>query len=192
MTLIDAPTVPEAVIDTQSVLDWLYFHDPACAGWEAARQAGQWRGVASAAMRAELAHVLGRMFLPDSSAERNAQVLADFDARITVVEAPEAGSVGAPRCRDRDDQKFIELAVARRVRWLVSRDKMVLKLRSRLRALAGVGVLGAPGWNTELAAGLLHRAGEDLGAPISSEGGTDAVLASGDVNLAGRFTQCQG
>ncbi len=191
MTLIDAPTVPEAVIDTQSVLDWLYFHDPACAGWEAARQAGQWRGVASAAMRAELAHVLGRMFLPHSSAERNAQVLADFDARITVVEAPEAGSVGAPRCRDRDDQKFIELAVARRVRWLVSRDKMVLKLRSRLRAL-GVGVLGAHGWNAELEAGLLHRAGEDIGSPIGSEGGANAVFAFWDVNLAGGLTQRQG
>jgi predicted nucleic acid-binding protein len=150
MTFTDTPTVPEAVIDTQSLLDWLYFQDPACAGWEAARQAGHWRGVASAAMRAELAHVLGRMFLPHSSAERNAQVLADFDARITVVEAPEPGSVGAPRCRDRDDQKFIELAVARRVRWLVSRDKMVLKLKNRVHTLADVAILNATAWNAAL------------------------------------------
>lgn len=151
MTLPEAAlTAPEAVIDTQSLLDWLYFHDPVCAQWETARQAGHWRGVASAAMRAELAHVLGRMFLPHSSAERNAQVLADFDARIIVVEAPEAGSVGAPRCRDRDDQKFIELAVARRVRWLVSRDKMVLKLKNRIHAQTEVTILNATAWNAVL------------------------------------------
>lgn len=145
------PGLPEVVIDTQSVLDWLYFHDPACAGWEAARQAGCWCGVASAEMRAELAHVLGRMFLPGCTPERAAQVLADFDARIRRVEAPEPGSLAAPRCRDRDDQKFIELALVRRVRWLVSRDKMVLKLKGRLRAQAGVEVLTAAGWNAALA-----------------------------------------
>lgn len=145
------PAVAEAVVDTQSVLDWLYFRDPACAGWEAARLAGRWHGVASAEMRAELAHVLGRMFLPACTPERAAQVLADFDARIRLVEAPVPDSLAAPRCRDRDDQKFIELALARRVRWLVSRDKMVLKLKGRLRALAGVEVLTAPGWNAALA-----------------------------------------
>ncbi|WP_369293093.1 PIN domain-containing protein [Klebsiella variicola] len=37
-------------------------------------------------------------------------------------------------CRDQDDQKFIDLALDARARWLVSRDKAVLALAKRARA----------------------------------------------------------
>ncbi|MBS2131734.1 PIN domain-containing protein [Burkholderia thailandensis] len=36
-----------------------------------------------------------------------------------------------PKCRDRDDQKFLELAYAARADWLVSKDRALLKLTRR-------------------------------------------------------------
>jgi predicted nucleic acid-binding protein len=37
-----------------------------------------------------------------------------------------------PRCKDRDDQKFLELAHTARADWLVSKDRAVLKLARRV------------------------------------------------------------
>jgi uncharacterized protein len=36
-----------------------------------------------------------------------------------------------PKCKDRDDQKFLELAHAARAEWLVSKDRALLKLTRR-------------------------------------------------------------
>ncbi|KVE39145.1 PIN domain-containing protein [Burkholderia sp. TSV86] len=36
-----------------------------------------------------------------------------------------------PKCKDRDDQKFLELAYAARAGWLVSKDRALLKLARR-------------------------------------------------------------
>ncbi|MBX3622048.1 MAG: PIN domain-containing protein [Rhizobacter sp.] len=48
------------------------------------------------------------------------------------------------RCTDPDDQKFIDLAVAN-ARWLVSRDRAVLKL-ARRAALFGLQVVSPDRW----------------------------------------------
>jgi predicted nucleic acid-binding protein len=37
-------------------------------------------------------------------------------------------------CRDPDDQKFIDLALAAKAQWLVSRDKALLALAKRAKA----------------------------------------------------------
>jgi predicted nucleic acid-binding protein len=37
-----------------------------------------------------------------------------------------------PKCKDRDDQKFLELAHASGAHWLVSKDRAVLKLARRV------------------------------------------------------------
>ncbi|HEY1610523.1 MAG TPA: PIN domain-containing protein, partial [Paraburkholderia sp.] len=37
-----------------------------------------------------------------------------------------------PQCKDRDDQKFLELAHASGAAWLVSKDRAVLKLAKRV------------------------------------------------------------
>lgn len=141
---------PEAVLDTQAVLDWWWFHDPCTAGWEDLRLAGHWHWVATAAMRAELAHVLARGHLPGDAQDRQAQVLAAFDARCSLTPEPAPQPAGwslGLRCTDRDDQKFIDLAAARRVRWLISRDKAVLKLRRKLAERCGVAVLAPRDWH---------------------------------------------
>jgi predicted nucleic acid-binding protein len=57
----------------------------------------------------------------------------DTVARLSQLIAPEppADERPLPKCRDRDDQKFLELAHASRAAWLVSKDRAVLKLARR-------------------------------------------------------------
>ncbi|MDE2297629.1 MAG: PIN domain-containing protein, partial [Burkholderiales bacterium] len=61
MELPDPALAPAIVVlDTNVVLDWLVFHNPECGPLHASITAGRVRWVATAAMRDELAHVLGR------------------------------------------------------------------------------------------------------------------------------------
>jgi predicted nucleic acid-binding protein len=46
-----------------------------------------------------------------------------------------------PVCKDRDDQKFLALADAARVAYLVSKDRAVLKLKRRMAKYCDVAVL---------------------------------------------------
>ena len=52
-------------------------------------------------------------------------------SRLVAPEPPPADAPPLPKCRDRDDQKFLELAHASRADWLVSKDRAVLKLAKR-------------------------------------------------------------
>ena len=49
------------------------------------------------------------------------------------------------RCTDADDQMFIDLAVSHRARWLLSRDRAVLKL-ARRAAKQGVLIMPPEAW----------------------------------------------
>lgn len=140
----------ETILDSQAVLDWLYFEDPGTQAWEALRQAGAWTWIATQAMHDELAHVLGRGCLRPG-ARSATQVLADYRARVNWVEP---GVAPNPRlvCSDADDQKFLDLAVIRRTPWLVSRDKAVLKLRARAQRLHRITICPPALWLSLLAA----------------------------------------
>jgi len=133
---------PCIVIDTNIVLDLLVFDDPAWAPLRAALDAGEWRWIATAPMRVELARVLGypliaRRLIKD--ARTPTSVLAAFDAQVHAIEAQAARAPFV--CRDPDDQIFIDLAVAHRA-WLLSKDNAVLSMRKRLATL-GVVVAAA-------------------------------------------------
>jgi predicted nucleic acid-binding protein len=149
MPLPHAP--PAAVIDTQSVLDWLYFHNPACAQWEVTRQAGQWRWVASLALRHELALVLGRGQIGARWPGDATQVLRHFDQHASLCPQPDTAPRHWPRCTDREDQKFIDLALSHQARWLVSRDKAVLKLSRKCWAVGQVEIVRPNDWRAPCA-----------------------------------------
>lgn len=126
-------TTSIAVLDSNVVLDWLVFRNPDSAGVAAAILAGDVRWVATRAMRDELAHVLARghldVWAPDVDA-----LWAHWDRHCAELPTPEpAGLPGRLRCSDPDDQKFIDLAVACGARWLLTRDRAVLRLAKRLR-----------------------------------------------------------
>ena len=127
------------VIDTNIALDLLVFEDPAQAALRQALAAGALEWIATAAMRDELARVLGYPLIARrlQAAGRQAQaVLAAFDAGTRRIEGvpPRAPCV----CSDPDDQVFIDLAVAQGAR-LLSKDRAVLSMRKRLATL-GVAV----------------------------------------------------
>lgn len=123
------------VLDTNIVLDAFVFDDPAARPLKAALAGFQLQWVATKAMRDELARVLAypkivpRLVYHQVSA---AHVLAQFDGQATLVDTAPKASV---TCRDPDDQKFIDLAVAHQA-MLLSKDNAVLCMRKRLSVLS--------------------------------------------------------
>ncbi|WP_310567308.1 putative toxin-antitoxin system toxin component, PIN family [Hydrogenophaga sp.] len=126
------------VIDTNVVLDLFLYEDPATVPLRALLAEAPTRWLATAVMREELRRVLlypqvvKRM---DARALSADTILAAFDARTQIVDsAPKAPYT----CKDGDDQKFIDLAVAHTA-VLLSKDKAVLCMAKRLARL-GVAV----------------------------------------------------
>lgn len=126
------------VLDTNIVLDlWLY-KDPATPDLLAALAQQKVTWLATQVMRDELErvlaypHIVKRLTFSQIEA---ADMLAQFDAHAKLIPvAARAMYV----CKDVDDQKFIDLAVAHTAQ-LVSKDKAVLTMRNRLARL-GVAV----------------------------------------------------
>lgn len=124
------------VLDTHIVLDLFVFQDLATEPLRQALDEGGWHWIATVAMRDELQRVL---LYPQIALRLRGRAAAevifqfDFNAHLVPV-APKAPAT----CRDPDDQKFIDLAVAHQAQ-LLSKDKAVLCLKKRLLAL-GVGM----------------------------------------------------
>lgn len=127
------------VLDTQVWLDWLHFQDPRCACLASLHAGKAGELIVNLAGRAEWQRVLGYPALKLDQAARQ-RLMAAFDARCSV-QATTAPDPGLPRCRDPDDQKFIDLAVRERAAVLLSRDRALLVLDRRLRRGCGVAVL---------------------------------------------------
>lgn len=129
------------VIDTNVVLDLFVFDDPAVAPLRAALLEGGVDWVASEAMREELRRVLDYPHLASRLAEQGPlAVLAAFDRHARRVEPADKAPF---TCRDPDDQRFIDLAVAHGAA-LLSKDAQVLALSRRL---ARIGVRVSRSWS---------------------------------------------
>ena len=119
------------VLDTNIVLDVFVFADAAALPVREGLQSGGLDWLATRAMRDELERVLAypqivpRLAFYGLDADA---VLAGFDRHARLVDVPPKASV---TCKDADDQKFIDLAVAHKS-VLLSKDKAVLALRKRL------------------------------------------------------------
>ena len=119
------------VIDTNIVLDLWLFEDPATIPLRAALQSGAISHLATASMRDELERVLTYPHLAKRMARSNIQaqdILSRFDEYLL---AAEPAVKAACTCKDPDDQKFIDLAVAHAVP-LLSKDKAILCMKKRL------------------------------------------------------------
>ncbi len=134
-----AALVPvRVVLDTNIVLDlWLY-KDAATSQLLAALEGKAVQWLATQGMRDELervlvyAHIVKRLAFSQLVAE---DILVQFDTHARLVPvAPKCQFV----CKDRDDQKFIDLAAQHQTQ-LISKDKAVLTMRNRMSRL-GVGV----------------------------------------------------
>jgi putative PIN family toxin of toxin-antitoxin system len=116
------------VLDTQVVLDWLWFADGRTHTLARALTQGHLRWIATPAMRTELACVLPRL-QPRASTPSCEHVLTLMDLHVRHWHEPAAQ---APlQCRDPDDQKFLDLALEARAPWLLTRDRALLALARR-------------------------------------------------------------
>ena len=119
------------VIDTNIVLDLWLFEDPATVPLRTALQSGRITHLATNSMREELARVLTYPHIVKRMAKSNIQahdILSRFDEHHL---AAEPAAKAPCTCKDPDDQKFIDLAVAHAVP-LLSKDAAILCMKKRL------------------------------------------------------------
>jgi putative PIN family toxin of toxin-antitoxin system len=139
---VGAPFFPSKrlVLDTNIWLDWLVFEDTGIAHIRQLQEAGRLEIVVDAVCEAEFAEVITRKF-QKKSLDRQAQAAAlarlrrlstRIDARPTT---PERARL--PACRDPDDQKFLELALAAGADVLVTKDRALLELARRRKKQVG-------------------------------------------------------
>lgn len=118
------------VLDTNVVLDLFHWANVDAVPIMAALEAGDIECLADERTLDELQRVLTYPQLkltPEMIAERWAR----YRGLVSVVDDGDAPPL--PRCKDRDDQKFLELAARSGADLLVSKDKALLKLRGRTR-----------------------------------------------------------
>jgi len=117
------------VLDTQVWIDWLVFDDPAVAPIRAAVAAGRAEVVIDRECEAELARALGyplgkRSVDVQDCLKRCSELCRKPDPPLLPVRH-------LPKCRDPDDQKFLELAAAAGADCLITRDRALLALAKR-------------------------------------------------------------
>jgi uncharacterized protein len=115
------------------VLDLVVFDDPSITGLRAGIEAGEVVILASRECLDELRRVLAYPGF-GLDAARQAAALEWFATRVELSDPVRVGAF-LPRCSDRDDQKFLELAWAGKADRLVTKDKALLALRRRVAKL---------------------------------------------------------
>jgi putative PIN family toxin of toxin-antitoxin system len=126
--------VSAIVLDTNIVLDLFVFSDPASHALCAALERGEVWGLATADMHDELVRVLAYPQIVKSlrfHAIAPERVVQRWNACVRRVEPATKAPV---TCKDADDQKFIDLAVAHQAP-LLSKDQAVLCMARRLQPL---------------------------------------------------------
>jgi len=130
-TLEDPARARRVVLDSNVWIDILVFDDPVSRPIVAALQDARLHAVIDARCLAELTYVLGypqfahHAIDPAAALARVAQLAEQVEWSVSDSAPP------LPKCKDRDDQKFLELAQAASVDWLVSKDRALLKLARR-------------------------------------------------------------
>jgi len=125
------------VLDTNVLVSLYVFADSRFAPLRARIESGEWQAITSEACFEEFRRVLGYAMFALTE-ERQQAALAAYGAFVTQFAGQPSGPITAlPRCSDRDDQKFLELARDSAADWLVTADKALLRLarRDRLRGL---------------------------------------------------------
>ncbi len=116
------------VFDTNVLLSLFIFADSRFAPLRGEVASGRWVALTSAPCLAEFRRVLGYPLFA-LTPERQETAYADYLALVQLIDAVPQTAVPLPRCQDKDDQKFLELARDGDAHWLVTADKLLLKLR---------------------------------------------------------------
>ena len=144
------------VLDTNTVLALWLFEDPALAPLRAWIASGQPQLLSRDDALEELRRVLAyRQFA--CSPARQADLAAHYTRQIRQVAATPPDTA-LPRCRDADDQKFLEIAYHGGARWLLTRDKALLRVGRHRRLRAHFTVLTPERWQGEVLPALTATA----------------------------------
>jgi predicted nucleic acid-binding protein len=119
-------------------------------------------------MREEIEHVLARGRLGSRWPNGAASVRDGWQRWATLVDEAPAPAALAMRCNDPDDQKFIDLALARRAIALLSADRAVLRLARRAIPF-GLAITVVSAWRLAPARAATATRGEarPTGAPTA-------------------------
>jgi uncharacterized protein len=148
------------VLDTNVWLDWLVFDDPSVRALTHAYAAGALELLATDAMHAEFCDVIAR---PQFGLPEPRRRALEQSYRARTRRCPSPPDCRLP-CTDRDDQCFIDLAVACRVDWLLSRDRALLRLRRLAAKRFGLRIATPAQW----AAGPIIDVARDQAQSVSS------------------------
>lgn len=117
------------VLDTNILLDVLVFDDSRAHPLRAALISGELDAVATEKTLAEFLDVISREQFSLSS-QKQEEIIFQWRSWSRLVKDDDLSA--APwKCKDRDDQVFINLAYTLRPSILISKDKMVLKVAKR-------------------------------------------------------------
>ncbi len=126
------------VFDTNVLLSLFVFADSRFAPLLHEVDAGRWLAYSSERCFAEFQHVLSYSMF-GLSAEQQEKATQAWQQRFIQIDATpfDAAGIALPHCKDRDDQKFLELTRDAQADWLITADKALLKLarRDKLRGL---------------------------------------------------------
>jgi predicted nucleic acid-binding protein len=134
---------PKVVIDTQVIMDWLVFKNKSVEPLILAVQSNTLTWIGLAAMKSELLHVLGRGIA--SSYDPDLVLIEqEFERWCHLIDREPLPAIRLV-CRDKDDQMFIDLALAEQASHLISRDRAVLALAKRARRV-GLAIMTPEAW----------------------------------------------
>lgn len=115
------------VLDTNTVMALWHFDDPALRPLARAIEAGEVALFSRDDALEELRRVLAYTQFGIAIADQHG-LFERYRARTRAAPQPADEAVALPACRDRDDQKFLEIARDAGVSHLLTRDKLLLKL----------------------------------------------------------------
>lgn len=134
------PGVKKLILDTNIWLDWLVFQDTGIAHIRQLQEAGHVEICIDEACEAELAEVLTRPFgkrrLENAAQQAALATCRRLATRIGTAATP-AERARLPQCRDPDDQKFLEAALAAQADVLITKDRALLDLSRRKKRQVG-------------------------------------------------------
>ncbi len=120
--------VVRVVFDTNVLLSLFVFADSRFAPLRGEVVSGHWIALTSPPCLAEYQRVLGYPLFELSAAQQAAAYAAYLEL-VQIIDGPARTHIVLPKCQDKDDQKFLELARDGQADWLVTADKLLLKLR---------------------------------------------------------------
>ena len=117
-----------AVLDTHIWLEWLLWRSPRLEPLRVKHAAGHLQILHSTETLAEWRRVLGYPQFAQTADQIEALCLEFTELTQACELMADTARSHLPKCRDPDDQKFLELSVVGRAKWLITRDKKLRKI----------------------------------------------------------------